>query len=139
MHGRSRREYLAAIPSRDRRTDRREKQVILNAFCRHTGYPRKYAIRRLNGPPPQVRQERPRRRRRRDDLPRAPRDRRAAGEADDPTVGKPVAALRKLRPGLDRFELRRQMDRKLHRLDALAPTRRSPRVPPNGKSPGVTF
>lgn len=29
-----------------------EKQVILNGFCRNTGYHRKYAIRLFNGPPP---------------------------------------------------------------------------------------
>ena len=29
------------------------KQVILNEFCANTGYHRKYAIRLLNGPPPE--------------------------------------------------------------------------------------
>lgn len=66
MNGRSRREYLEVIYSRYRREDAREKQVILNEFCRNTGYNRKYAIRLLNGPPPNPRRERPSRR------PRAP-------------------------------------------------------------------
>jgi transposase InsO family protein len=77
--------------------------------------------------------------RRRYDLPRTPLDRLAEYETDDPTLSKHVATLRKLREGLDPFELSRQIDRKLHRIYALAHTRLSPRVPPNGKSPGVTF
>lgn len=64
MNGRSRREYLLAIYSRYRQADLREKQVILNEFCRNTGYNRKYAIRLLNGPGPDPRPERPRPRRR---------------------------------------------------------------------------
>lgn len=59
MNGRSRREYLEVIYSRYRQEDPREKQVILNEFCRNTGYNRKYAIRLLNGPPPSPRRERP--------------------------------------------------------------------------------
>src|SRR5438552_17393362 len=38
------------------------KQVILDEFCSNTGYNRKYAIRLLNGPPPE-KKPRPRRRR----------------------------------------------------------------------------
>jgi transposase InsO family protein len=78
--------------------------------------------------------------RRRYDLPRTPMDRLAACEAAaDSAVGRQLAALKKLREGLDPFELSRQIDRKLHRIYALARTRLSPRVPPNGKSRGVTF
>lgn len=64
MNGRSRREYLGAIYSRYRQADVREKQVILNEFCRNTGYNRKYAIRLLNGPAPDPRPQRTRRGRR---------------------------------------------------------------------------
>src|SRR5437867_10823345 len=64
MNGRSRREYLEVIYSRYRRAELEEKQVILNEFCRNTGYNRKYAIRLLNAPAPNPRGERPRRRRR---------------------------------------------------------------------------
>jgi len=64
MNGRSRQEYLAAIYSRYRGADLQEKQVILSEFCRNTGYNRKYAIRLLNGPPPNLRRERRRRRQR---------------------------------------------------------------------------
>src|SRR2546426_8634146 len=38
------------------------KQVILDEFCTNSGYNRKYAIRLLNGPPPE-KKPRPRRRR----------------------------------------------------------------------------
>lgn len=62
MNGRSRREYLQVIYSRYRGVDRREKQVILNEFCRNTGYNRKYAIRLLNGLAPNLRREHSRRR-----------------------------------------------------------------------------
>src|SRR2546430_16581963 len=48
----SRGKSLKAIPPRYGQADRQEKKVILNKFCRNTGYPRKYAIRLLNGPPP---------------------------------------------------------------------------------------
>jgi transposase InsO family protein len=64
MNGRARREYLRAIYARYRQADLREKQVILNEFCRNTGYNRKYAIRLLNGPSPDPRPEHPGRRRR---------------------------------------------------------------------------
>ena len=66
MNGRSRREYLEVIYTRYRQAERRKKQVILDEFCHNTGYHRKYAIRLLNGPPPDPKRERPRRR------PRAP-------------------------------------------------------------------
>ena len=45
-------EYFRAIYERYRKAERRLKQVILDEFCRNTGYNRNYAIRLLNGPPP---------------------------------------------------------------------------------------
>jgi len=57
MNGRSRREYLQAIYARYRQAGLQEKQVILDEFCRNTGYHRKYAIRPLNGPRPDTRRE----------------------------------------------------------------------------------
>lgn len=77
--------------------------------------------------------------RRRYDLPRTPLDRLVACQADDPMLRTPMDALTKLRESLDPFELSRQIDRKLHRIYALAHTRLSPRVPPNSKRRGVTF
>src|SRR5256884_4277482 len=77
--------------------------------------------------------------RRRYDLPRTPLDRLAAWEADDATVRTRLAALLKLRQGLDPFELSRQIHRKLDRIYALAHTRLSPKVPPNRQSQRVTF
>lgn len=64
MNGRSRREYLEVIYARYRRAGLQEKQVILDEFCRNTGYNRKYAIRLLNGPRPDPRREPPQRRQR---------------------------------------------------------------------------
>jgi transposase InsO family protein len=60
MNGKSRREYLEVIYARYRRAGLQEKQVILDEFCRNTGYNRKYAIRLLNGPRPDARREAPR-------------------------------------------------------------------------------
>jgi transposase InsO family protein len=60
MNGKSRREYLEAIYARYRRAELAEKQMILNEFCRNTGYHRKYAIRLLNGPLPDPKPKRPR-------------------------------------------------------------------------------
>src|SRR5229473_4162902 len=48
----AKREYLQAVYPRYRQARRREKQRILDEFCRIAGYHRKYAIRLLNGPPP---------------------------------------------------------------------------------------
>jgi hypothetical protein len=63
MSRRSRWEYFKAIYTRYQQAERQSKHVILNEFCLNTGYHRKYAIRLLNGPPPErVRQ--PGRRRR---------------------------------------------------------------------------
>lgn len=53
MGRRSRREYLTVLYPRYREANRQEKEVILNEFCRNTGYHRKYAIRLLNGPLPE--------------------------------------------------------------------------------------
>jgi transposase InsO family protein len=64
MNGRSRREYLEAIFARYRKAELPEKQMILDEFCRNTGYHRKYAIRLLNGPPPDPKPERARARQR---------------------------------------------------------------------------
>jgi hypothetical protein len=46
-------EYLQAVYPRYRQARRREKQRILDEFCRVAGYHRKYAIRLLNGPAPE--------------------------------------------------------------------------------------
>ena len=59
----SRWEYLRQIHPRYRRAGREEKGRILDEFCKVTGYNRKYALRVLNGPPPEKRppKRRPRR------------------------------------------------------------------------------
>jgi len=62
MSRRSRWEYLKVIYARYGQAERRAKHVILTEFCLNTGYHRKYAIRLLNGPPPE--RVRPARRRR---------------------------------------------------------------------------
>jgi len=77
--------------------------------------------------------------RRRYDPPRTPLDRLAAEEADEATIRTQVAALTKLRQGLDPFELSRQIDRKLQVIYALAHTRLGVRVPANRRSGRVTF
>jgi hypothetical protein len=46
-------EYLCQVWSRYREAGRAEKGQILDEVCRVTGYHRKYAVRRLNGPPPE--------------------------------------------------------------------------------------
>jgi hypothetical protein len=45
-------EYFRVVYERYRKSARATKKLILDEFCRNTGYNRKYAIRRLNGPPP---------------------------------------------------------------------------------------
>lgn len=51
-------EYFRVIYERYRQADRKGRQVILNEFCSTTSYNRKYAIRLLNGPPPEQRRVR---------------------------------------------------------------------------------
>ena len=46
------REYFKAVYGRYRKASKEIKQIILNEFCSNTGYNRKYAIRKLNGPTP---------------------------------------------------------------------------------------
>jgi len=81
--------------------------------------------------------------RRRYDRPSTPLDRLAAEEIDEATSEAPgdkqVEALRNLRQGVDPFDLSRQIDRKLHRIYALARTRVSPTLPSNDRSERVTF
>lgn len=60
----SRRDYLQKIYQRYRRAGKEEKRRILDEFCSNCGYHRKYAIRLLNGAPPDRKPERPPRRRR---------------------------------------------------------------------------
>ena len=55
-------EYRQAVYPRYRQARRREKQRILDEFCRIAGYHRKYAIRLLRGPAPGPAPRRPRRR-----------------------------------------------------------------------------
>ena len=76
--------------------------------------------------------------RRRYDLPRTPLDRLAC-EEDDAEITQQVAALRKLRQGLDPFELSRQIDHKLQRIYALAHTRSNPQVSAIDRGKRVTF
>ena len=45
-------EYFRVVYERYHQSGRDGKKLILDEFCRNTGYNRKYAIRRLNGPPP---------------------------------------------------------------------------------------
>lgn len=59
----SRWEYFLAVYARYRRAERKGKHVVLDEFCANTGYHRKYALRLLNGPPPERKHRRvPRRR-----------------------------------------------------------------------------
>src|SRR4029077_15876175 len=61
----SRRDYLQRIYQRYRDARNREKGRILDEFCANCGYHRKYAIRLLNGAPPESKPvRRPRRGRR---------------------------------------------------------------------------
>src|SRR5512135_38789 len=52
MSRRAKTEYWKAIYWRYRRAPKPEKQKILDEYCRTCAYNRKYAIRKLNGPPP---------------------------------------------------------------------------------------
>lgn len=47
-------EYTCAIQKRYLQASKAFKQLILDEFCAATGYARKYAISKLNGPPPQT-------------------------------------------------------------------------------------
>ncbi len=58
----SRWEYFRAIFFRYRGASGKQKSRILQEFCRVCGYNRKYAIRKLNGPPPGKKPESQRRR-----------------------------------------------------------------------------
>ena len=61
----SRRDYLQKIHQRYGRARKEEKRRILDEFCKNCGNHRKYAIRLLNGAPPDRKPERrPQRRRR---------------------------------------------------------------------------
>lgn len=51
-------DYFRAIYSRYRQASKATRQQILDEFCQVCGYHRKYAIRLLNGPPPEKPQER---------------------------------------------------------------------------------
>jgi len=62
MSVRAKWEYLRAIHGRYRQAPREGKGQILDEFCASTGYPRKAALRLLNGPPPGRARPRPRRR-----------------------------------------------------------------------------
>lgn len=55
-------EYLKAIYQRYHQTERSLRQQILDEFCQVCGYHRKYAIRLLNGPPPQKPKQKQRKR-----------------------------------------------------------------------------
>jgi transposase InsO family protein len=57
-------QYFRVVYERYRKSGREDKKLMLDEFCRNTGYNRKYAIRRLNGAPPGKEAERPRRARR---------------------------------------------------------------------------
>ena len=50
-----RREHLASIHRRYRAASRLRRARMLDEFCEDSGYHRKYAIRLLNGPPPDPR------------------------------------------------------------------------------------
>ena len=58
MSHQAKREVFRAIYWRYRKASRWEKAAILSEFCRTCGYSRKYAIRKLGGPPPEERKQR---------------------------------------------------------------------------------
>jgi hypothetical protein len=51
-------DYFKAIYWRYRKASHKIKSLILDEFCRVCGYQRKYAIRKLNGPPPEEKPQR---------------------------------------------------------------------------------
>ena len=63
MSRRSKWDYFKAIYHRYQEAPKAVKEVILDEFCRVCGYHRKYAIRKLSGPPPKEKPSSPRRRR----------------------------------------------------------------------------
>lgn len=52
MSKKSIKEYFKAIYERYHKASKEIKRQILDEFCANTGYNRKYAIRKINGPPP---------------------------------------------------------------------------------------
>ena len=58
MVRRSKWDYFKAIYWRYRKASQKIKSLILDEFCRICGYQRKYAIRKLNGPPPEEKNKR---------------------------------------------------------------------------------
>ena len=58
MVRRSKWDYFKAIYWRYRQASHKIKSLILDEFCRICGYQRKYAIRKLNGPPPEEKNKR---------------------------------------------------------------------------------
>ena len=56
-------DYFKAIYHRYQKAPKALKETILDEFCRVCGYHRKYAIRKLSGPPPKAKPSSPRRRR----------------------------------------------------------------------------
>jgi transposase InsO family protein len=112
-------EYLRAIYERYRKAGRKDKQLILNEFCANTGYHRKYAIRLLNGPPPE--------KRRRSRRPRGvsyQRETLAVLTAVWEAAGYPWSVrLKALLPGWmpwirKRFRLRPEIERQLGKISA---------------------
>lgn len=63
MSGQSKWDYFKAIYHRYEKAPKGVKKMILDEFCRVCGYHRKYAIRKLTGPPPKEKLSSPRRRR----------------------------------------------------------------------------
>jgi len=134
----SRWEYFRAVYARYQRADRKSKHVMLDEFCANTDYHRKYALRLLNGPPPE--RKRPR-------VCRAPAPRYSAGViavlgAVWEAAGYPWSVLLKallplwmpwvrkrfqLKPGMEAQLLRisaRQIDRRLRARKARLKHRR---------------
>jgi hypothetical protein len=52
MSKRSRWDYFTAIYARYQKAPKASKETMLDEFCQVCGYHRKYAIRKLAGPPP---------------------------------------------------------------------------------------
>lgn len=63
MSGQSKWDYFKAIYHRYQKGSKGVKEAILDEFCRVCGYHRKYAIRKLSGPPPKEKPKSSRRRR----------------------------------------------------------------------------